>query len=180
MIRYFSTLKIIFCLLLSLFFSVIVDAKLVDGVKREYDQGVSVGQKKDIGFIVKTLANSSLTSIWKNKPALERAGEHIESIHPLQFFLYIFSDEELKVGLRNIKQRGGWVGKEFFSGIFESLTRESKLENMTYEHVCDLSSSLGISPDLIYTCLKEERWNDFVETMITLLPRKGDPDRYNF
>lgn len=166
--------------LILIFFSFPLLAAIPDGIKRNYDAAVTPQQKKDIAYIIKNMADSSLTSLWKNKYELEKAGERIEGLHPLQFMYYVFSNEELKVGLHNIRTRGGWVAKEFFTGTNDSFSREYHLNNLTHEYVCDFSSRLGISPEHILPYVHQQKWDALIDKLIELLPRTGDHDRYDF
>lgn len=153
-------------------------AKQPVGLPRVYEISVDIKEKKDIRFIVTTLGNNSLPSIWQQKGALEKAGDRIDHIHPLRFFMCIFTDEELKVGLHNLQGRM-WVWNEFFQGMSDSFTTEKKLQNLKPEYIEDFSKTVGIDSSLIYPAINDGRWSDLVDILILNIPRNGDPDRYD-
>ncbi|MDR3624195.1 MAG: hypothetical protein P4L16_03525 [Chlamydiales bacterium] len=157
--------------------SVMVQQHPVD-VQRDYNQEVSVAEKNDITFIVTTLANATLTKIWRSKSALERAGDRIDHIHPLKFLMALFTDERLKVGLHVIKTRG-WVWKDFFAGIRDSLSDENRLCNMPLDYIQDFASRVGIDVSLIFQPIQDGRWSDFVDILIKYIPRSEDGRRYD-
>ncbi len=145
---------------------------------RKFDDPVTQKDKKDIRFIVKTLSDSSLPSLLIKKKELEKAGDRIDHIHPLKFYAVIFSDEELKVSLINIRSRS-WVWGEFFSGMSEALADEKKLNNLTIPQIEEFCTNLGVDKTPIIAALNENRWTDFVDNLIKQLPRKGNPGRYD-
>ncbi len=148
------------------------------GFSRDYFAQLHPSEHNDIRFIITFLANKSLISIAGHRGALEEAGDRIDHIHPLRFLLTVFSDEELKVGIRNIRGKG-WVWGDFVSGIKESLSTEMYNQNMTDAHVLDFASRLGIKAHLITPAVKAGQWDDFIDILITEIPRKGDFRRYD-
>ncbi len=146
---------------------------------RNYYGAVTAEQRADIKFIVKTLGNSSLPSIAKQKSSLEKAGARINSVHPLKFLLTVFTDEELKVGMRNLKNRGGWVWSDFSSGLKDSLAEEASRANMKPEFIEEFAVSVGVSSAILTPSIQGSRWGEFVEVLINNVPRNGDPNRYD-
>jgi len=64
-----------------------------------------------------------LISIAIAKGDLVAAGDRIDHVHPLRFLEAVFTDEELKVGIRNIRGKG-WVWNHFVGGLKDSLSTE--------------------------------------------------------
>jgi hypothetical protein len=147
-------------------------------ISRNYNTQVTPKEKKDIRFIVKTLSDSTLPSLWTKKKELEKAGDRIDHLHPLKFYTVIFSDEELKVSLMNIRTRS-WVWGEFFSGMSEALADEKKANNLTIPQIEDFCNNLGVDKKPIIAALNENRWTDFVDNLIAQLPRKNNPGRHD-
>ncbi len=145
---------------------------------RDYCAGVTPQEQADIQFIVRTLANKSLIAIAMSKTELEEAGDRIDQVHPLQFLYTIFGDEELKVGIRNIRGKG-WVWNQFTAGIKDSLETEYLACNMKEEYICDFCQKLGIKPSLIMPAIEAQNWDELIDLLITNIPRKGDHDRYD-
>lgn len=146
---------------------------------RNYNAAVTQSEKNDIGYIVKTLGNSSLKSIWNQEKDLKKAGDRINHVHPLRFLMTVFTDEELKVGIRNIRNRGGKVWDNFIKGLKESLVEEAQRSNMKPEYIQDFAKVVGINPSLLLPSVQASRWGDFVDVLIDKVPRKGDSGRYD-
>jgi hypothetical protein len=145
---------------------------------RNFDAPVNVKEKKDVRFILKTLAECSLPSLWTKKKELEKVGARIDHLHPLNFFSTVFCDEELKVYLLNIRNRS-WVWGEFFDGYSHSFEDERKIGNLKPEQIDQFCKTVGIDKNLVTRALYEGRWQDFVDILIIHLPRKGQSDRYD-
>lgn len=147
--------------------------------ERNYYVPVTEQEKKEIRYIITTLAQNSLTSLANSKSSLKRAGERIDHIHPLRFLSTVFSNEELKVGVHAIRDRGSWIWDEFIGGLTKSLKEESVRQNMSIEFIQDFATTLKIDPSLILPQIQGGRWKEFVNTLIDTIPRANNPNRYN-
>jgi hypothetical protein len=148
------------------------------GYPRAYYKDITSEEKNDIRFIVNSLANKSLISLAVYKSDLEAAGDRIDHIHPLRFLMTIFSDEELKVGVRNIRGRG-WIWNHFISGLKESLSTETNIDNMKTDFIEHFSQTLKINSSTLVPLIWRQDWDHFIDTLITSIPRTGDHDRYD-
>lgn len=147
--------------------------------QRDYYSLVSKGEKKDIRFILKTLAQRSLPALLANKSKLKRAGDRVLHVHPLRFLECIFSDEELKAYIHNLKKRGGIVWKEFFNGLSQSLQEEINKGNLNDYFLYEFCSLVDIDISLIYGSVQAYQWEEFVKILIVSVPREGDTGRYD-
>lgn len=148
------------------------------GYPRDYSCGVTANEKENIHFIVKTLADKSLIVIAKERYSLEAAGDRIDHVHPLNFLLVIFSDEEMKVAIRNIRGKG-WVWSNFLGGLKDTLNAESQIKNIL-PYVNDFAAKLNIDPNLILPAIQSKNWDLLVDQLIHYIPRSGDSNRYDF
>lgn len=144
---------------------------------RNYNAPLIDAHKNDIAYIVKTLANESLIKIKSSEGALKKAGDRVDHVHPLQFLYYVFSNEELLVGIRNIQGRS-WVGKSFMEGLTKSLNQEG-LKGNILPHAKHFAGRLNIDHNKIIPLLKDKQWDKFVNKLIEIVPRSGEIDRYN-
>lgn len=149
------------------------------GYPRNYENPVTADEKADIHFIVTSLATRSLISLAMAKDDLEKAGDRIDHVHPLRFLMTIFTDEELKAGMKKIRGKR-WVWNRFTAGLKQSLVTESSINNIKDEHVTDFASQIELTTDIIYPTILKQRWDEFIDLLITHVPRKGDFDRYDF
>lgn len=148
-----------------------------DGGTRDYYSALTDQEKTDIGYIVRVLSNDSLIKIKQNESSLKKAGDRVDNVHPFQFLFCIFSNEELKVGIRNIQGRS-WVGKGFMEGITTSLSKESKVSNVL-PYVSDFAGRLNIDVNAILPALQAGQWEKFVDILIKIVPRTGNSGRYD-
>ncbi len=148
-------------------------------ITRDYYAGVSKQEKKDIAYIVNTLAKDSLVSLASSKSSLKKAGDRIEKVHPLNFLMVIFSDEELKAGIHAIRGRTSWIWDEFMGGVNSSMKEESAKDNLKLEFINDFAQKVGIQTAVILPSIQNGKWEELVDTLINTIPRKNDPNRYN-
>lgn len=146
---------------------------------RNYDRKAAESEKKDLRFILKTLATKSIAGLLKYRSELEAAGDRIDKLHPLRFLETAFTDEELKAYMHNIRQRGGWIWGEFVKGIKGSLQDETDIGNLTDDMILDFSCQVEIDPSKVEGPIHREKWEDFIKALIIHIPRKGDSDRYD-
>ena len=152
-------------------------SKKVRSIPRSYAGGVTASESADIAYILKTMANSSLPKIKSAESALKKAGDRIDHVHPLHFLACIFSNEELKVCMRNLQGRA-WVWKEFLGGITESMAEEDARGNLL-PFVQDFAAKVKTDAHVLIPILEGGRWERFVNTLIELVPREKGSDRYN-
>lgn len=148
------------------------------GGPRNYAQEVTAAEREDIRFLMRTLANKSLISIACMQHELEMAGDRINHVHPLRFLMTIFTDEEMKAAIRNVRGRG-WVWDHFIGGLRESLNAEACVGNMNDAILADFSQRVSLPLPRFAPYVQRRDWNGFVDTLIREIPRKGDHDRYN-
>jgi hypothetical protein len=151
---------------------------LSKGAPRNYFAAVTAQERKDITYILRTLANNSLAKIVKEKSGLKKAGDRIDSLHPFKFMETIFTDEELKVCVRVIEGKN-WVWSDFLNGITSSLSKESAIDNLKPEHIQSFASTLNVDINLILPAIQDKNWSKLVYDLIALIPRSGDSTRYN-
>lgn len=148
------------------------------GAPRKFDPALASHEKEDIRFIVTSLANKSILGIAGIQGELEAAGNRIDHLHPLCFLMVVFSDEELKVGIRNIRSRT-LFWNPFISGLKTSLTTETRLDNMRPEFIHYFASIVNIHPSLIMPLVVSQQWDEFIDFLIINVKRQGNHDRYN-
>ncbi|HEV8051090.1 MAG TPA: hypothetical protein VGP47_01245 [Parachlamydiaceae bacterium] len=152
-------------------------AKKLMALPRSYSAGIKPEECADITYIVKTMANSSLPKIKIAETSLKKAGDRIDHLHPFYFLSCIFTNEELKVCMRNLHGRA-WVWKEFLKGIVTSMAEEDGKGNVL-PFAADFAKRVKIDVNAIKPLLEAGRWEHFVDTLIEIVPREGGSDRYN-
>lgn len=152
-------------------------AKKMRNGARSYEAGVTSSEAADIGYILKTLSNSSLPKIKGAESSLKKAGDRIDAVHPLQFLLVVFLNEELKVAIRNLKGRA-WVWSNFLNGITETLEEENGKNNIL-PYLQNFAAILNVDVNQLTPFQTNNRWEKFVTTLITIIPRAESADRYH-
>lgn len=144
---------------------------------RSYEDGITVEESADIAYILKTMANSSLPRIKVAESSLNKAGDRIDHVHPFYFLSCIFTNEELKVCIRNLQGRT-WVWKGFLDGITSSLEEENGRNNLL-QFTSDFAAKIKVNSDIIFPIIQAGRWERLIDTLIDVVPREGGTDRYN-
>ena len=152
-------------------------SKKIRTIPRNYLSGITSAECGDIALIIKTLANNSLTKIKSAESSLKKAGDRIDHVHPLQFLACIFTNEELKVCMRNLQGRS-WVWKDFLKGVVETLSAENSRENVL-PFLADFASRVKVDVNALIPIAQAGRWERFVNMLIDTVPREGGGDRYN-
>lgn len=145
---------------------------------RNYFAQLSQKEKDDIRFILTTLANNSVVKIATYRSSLKKAGDRVDHIHPFRFLQCIFTNEDLKVCIRNIQGKS-WVWGEFLEGITSSLREETQKNNLRPEYLVDFATILGIDVDAVYQSYLNNQWEEMVNILINIVPRTGITDRYD-
>lgn len=149
-------------------------------VVRNYYAPVTKEEKKDIHYIVTSLAYDSLISIGASKSSLKKAGDRIEQLHPFKFLSTIFTDAELKTGIHAIRNRTApWVWDEFIGGFVRGFKEETSKKNMKDEFIQDFSSLVGIDPASIMPSIQGGKWKELVQILLAQFPPENGPNRYN-
>ena len=152
--------------------------KVVTNAPRDYFKPLSSKDKENITYLLTTLGYQSILKISSKRSSLEKVGDQIETIHPLQFFKFVFSNDELIVAMRNIKSRA-WIWKDFIGRILESLNMEMTSGNLTESQIQDFLSAVKIDPSLVHTPIQSREWHAFVDNLILHVPRNNDSNRYD-
>lgn len=144
---------------------------------RNYDSPPSDEQKSDIAYIVTTLAYTSLVKLKSQESSLKKAGDRIDAVHPLRFLETIFTNEELKVAMRNLEGRS-WVWKDFLEGLTDSLKEEYKNNNIL-QFVDEFAANIKLDSSNFISNINNQKWKELVEQLIKIVPREGNIDKYN-
>lgn len=145
---------------------------------RNYESAVTKQEKKDMTYIITTLANDSLLSIGTSRSSLKKAGDRIDHLHPFRFLTTAFTDERLKAGVHAIRDRGGWIWEGFIDGLTGSLKEEAARNNLL-QFVPDFAGKVKIDLSLILPSLEQGKMNEFVNVLIDKIPREINPNRYD-
>jgi hypothetical protein len=156
----------------------LVRASKKSAVSRNYNILVTAEEKKDIHFILTTLAKSSLASLATSKSSLNKAGDRIDHIHPFRFLTVVFTDEVLKASVNAIRSRS-WVWDQFFDGLHRSLKEESQKNNLTAEQINEFTALIGISSAPVQNIVNNRRWKELINYLIDTIPRTGNPNFYD-
>lgn len=145
--------------------------------QRDYAQPVTEKERSDIHFVVKTLGMSNIAKIGLERSSLNKTKPRINHVHPLNFLAVIFTDEELKVAMRNLEDKS-WVWKTFIEELVDSLSEEAAMNNVL-PFADDFAHRIGVKPSVFLPQMQAARWEKFVRALIHGVPRKGQTGRYD-
>lgn len=157
--------------------SVIISRAASDHV-RDYSIPATKKQADDIIFVVTTMGFKGYKEIWNQESKLRATKNRLIDLHPFRFLEVIFTNEETKAGVANLKGKF-IVGREFKNGLFPSLTEEAKKKNLKPEYIKDFAKIVGIDPKLISGAIQEGNWDKLLDLLIEHVPRSGNPHRYD-
>jgi hypothetical protein len=150
-------------------------AKKPRAIARSYAIGITPAEAADIAYILKTLANKSGPAIYLEVSSLEKAGDRINHVHPFFFLSTIFTNEELKVCVKNLK---GKCKEGFLDGIVPSLAEENGRNNLM-QFVDDFAARVQVDPNEIRPLLQAGKWERFVNFLINGIKPRPGADRYD-
>lgn len=145
---------------------------------RDYSRPVSEREKKDIAQLVNTLGLEPLVKVASKHAELKKIGERIEHIHPLRFLACIFTDEQMKAAMQALKSRS-WIFDEFMTGIKGTLDQEMSRDNLQPHQIHHFSGAVGLDLTHLAPHFESRQWEGLIHTLITKIPRKNNPNRYN-
>ncbi len=143
---------------------------------RDYNKPLTQSDSQDIKYIINNLSNSSLINIMLNRSSIERAGDRIDSVHPMQFLLHVFTNPELIAYIHNIKERS-LIWKDFYQGLANSLQTESSEDNLD-QYIPDFALKLKINAAPLVQAAGEKNWDKFLGVLFTSIARHPDRNRY--
>lgn len=147
---------------------------------RDYWQELTEHEKGVIRYQVTLMANSSLPKLLWMKSELERMVSDIDHVHPLRFLSYCFEEEELKVAMRHVRRRGGWIWSGLDEEVSKSLRRSRDNHNLNDAQIDDVAARLGIDPEPLRHSVHACHGGGLISKFVELVPRSGDHSRHNF
>ncbi len=157
---------------------------------RNYNRGVTPSEASDIKFIITTMGHVTsplaYAALVSKAGDLNRAGDRIDGVHPLQFLACIFSDEEMKISMRNIQKNqpwqdflyGAWPKRN--SGLANTFKEEANRGNLTPDQVHRFAQALGVDFPKYNNLIQNHRWEEVVASLINDIPRKGGYRKNDF
>lgn len=134
---------------------------------RPYDVDLTISQVEDLHFILKTMAQNSILSLFGYKTELERAKARLDAVHPLKSIEAIYHSEELFGYLETLAIRQGLVWTRFFTGYATKLQEELDVGNLTHEHLELFAASLGLDIDKLTPIVQKNAWERFFQYILS-------------
>lgn len=144
---------------------------------RNYYKPLTQKEAEIVHELLTTLAYQNYIKIGTKRTSLTKTGDQIENLHPLKFLQYVFTNDELIVAMRNIRNRMIW--SEFIGPVLESLQKEANLGNITSDQVHDLALRVKLDYNLIQAPIHAQNWNGLIDTLIIQVQRINDAKRYD-
>ncbi len=155
---------------------------------RNYDTEVSLADAADIRYLVSAMGNAnnpfSYVALFAKRNELKQSGDRIENVHPLRFLACAFSDEQMKVSMRNIQKNLTWknflYGENGDSGLANTFEQEADRGNLRTEQIYDFTSTLGVDFGKYNQLIQDRKWEAVVAALISDVPRKGHYRRNDY
>lgn len=136
------------------------------GSKRDFEAALSDNEKRDISYIVTTLARKSAVSLLFYKKSLEEAGDRVAHVHPLKFLGFIFTDSDLKKLVKEIK---GTPWNRFSGDMGESLRKAYVRQNLSEEYLHEFTEEIGIDYSLVKPYVDAGDWQGLINKVRDLV-----------
>lgn len=147
---------------------------------RDYWAELTEEEKGIIRYQVKEMANSSLARLIYIQKHLEEMAAEIDHVHPIRFLLFCFQEEELKVCMRNVQRGYKWVWKALDKRVSASLRRSKNHDNLNDDQIYDMAALLNIPAEPLKSPIYKCQGGQLISTLIKLVPREGEHNRYDF
>ena len=125
----------------------------------DYYAPMTEQDKRDISYIIMTLANKSQISLLFEKGSLDQAGNRVGHVHPLIFLAYVFSDDQLRHAVTKIR---GTPWNRFAGEMGQSLADEARLDNIKKEYLADYAKKTGVPESKILPAAENGQWVEFI------------------
>lgn len=146
---------------------------------RDFYGKISDKDRKDIEYIVTSTGNKPVHELLSEKKSLNHAGDRVNHIHPLKFFMIVFSDEKMKVSMHKLQDRSSVILNPFIDGMGESFDQEAKAGNLKDEYIQEMAATLKVDAKVITPIIRANNWKGLIFKLIEIIPRSGNPNRYN-
>jgi hypothetical protein len=144
---------------------------------RNYGSPVTSAEKKEIRYIITSLAKYNWIQLAKEESSLKKAGDKINNVHPFRFLQCIFTDEELKSAIYVVRNKS-LVWSDYFNGLKKSMNEEFDVNNLI-QFTPDFANNVGVNVNSILPSVQSRQWAALVDTLINTIPRQGNPSRYD-
>ncbi len=139
---------------------------------RDYYEPMSESQLETLHYLIDTLSSKPVPLLLLLQGELDRRGHELDEVHPFRVFTTIFTDEKLKVGIRNMKKKKR-VWNEWVDGIADSLNSAAERENLTLEMAEDMSEQIDLGIEHYWKHVENQDRKRFMDTLATRVPRQG-------
>lgn len=146
---------------------------------REYYPPATSFEIEQIRTLFSHLADDSLTYLLFYRSYMEELGESVDYLHPLKFFLIVFSDDGLKTHLKNMRKRKT-IWKDFMAGVHTSFQKSWEAQDFPKEYIAHFAQTLRVSPDLVHKHLDKQNWEGLIIDLSKKVPRQEQANQYDF
>lgn len=145
---------------------------------RNYYSSLTEKDKENITHLLTSLANQSIIKIAFKRSALTKVGDQVEHVHPMAFLRFVFTNDELIVAMRNIRDKS-LLWDDFVERILDSLDTEMSLGNLTQDQIYDLAVAVKVDLALIDSPIQVHDWRRLIDNLIQNVQRSGNTKRYD-
>lgn len=143
------------------------DARLYSPKARPFlELPLTVEDKKNIRFIVTSMAEKNVLQLLMEKSELERRGNLIRNVHPLRFLCFVLSDGYLRKSLKSVEK--DYLKWPYFIDDYKDKMKEMHNTGQLHPHVPGFSEYTGISEDHIENLLQQKDYDNFVRSLLSL------------
>ena len=121
-----------------------------------YSLYLSESDKKNIHFIIHSLAKYSVIKLGVKNKEIRKKGDAVEHVHPLRFLGYIFGEGGLRDDMRRIR-KSSYKWNNFMDNFSNRLNKEASQDNLR-RFVPGFAHALGVNPAAISSLIERRDW----------------------
>lgn len=127
---------------------------------RDYYAELTGQDKGNISYVISTLGNNSVFSLMFKQGELEQRGNATGHIHPLRYFNYVLSDDDLRGSFQRMSGRP-W--REFKEGFSRSFNKAHERNNLSDGIIADFAKDLSLDKERVTQLLRQQNWHRFLD-----------------
>ena len=135
------------------------------GRPREFQESLDAKEKSSLRCILETLSKKSFVKILALSKKLSDHGKELDHVHPISFFIGIFTDDHHKRHFHELKKKKGKPWKEFLKGAVESFKEERRHNNIHVHHIETFSKLTNKDFHALMGFSNSQNWEGFINDL---------------
>ncbi|WP_201456373.1 hypothetical protein [Chlamydia sp. 17-3921] len=133
---------------------------------KTYSDHMSDQDKKDISFVVSSVAEKSSLSLAFSQNEIKDALNRIREVHPLALMQALAENPKLVEGIKKMQGRD-WIWTMFITQLSQVFSQAVHQGVISEDDIASFSSTLGLDTGTVTSVVHGERWPELVDLVIS-------------